>query len=70
MLNRKNTAIRDLQYELAKVCKAHDDLLATFGAKLQEYGIPEVELGFQPLRSKMVITKIGSGPAGLVAMNP
>ncbi|XP_033220335.1 dynein regulatory complex subunit 4 isoform X1 [Belonocnema kinseyi] len=44
ILNRKNMAIKDLQYELAKVCKAHDDILATYGAKLQEYGIPETDL--------------------------
>ena len=70
MLNRKNSAIQDLQYELAKVCKAHDDILAAYGAKLQEYGIPETELGFQPLRSRMVSCKIGTGPAGLVSANP
>ena len=70
MLNRKNTCIRDLRYELAKVCKAHDDLLATYGAKLQEYGIPETELGFQPLKSRVVSSKIGCDPAGLVTVNP
>ncbi|XP_017889521.1 dynein regulatory complex subunit 4 [Ceratina calcarata] len=70
MLNRKNSAIQDLQYELAKVCKAHDDLLRTYEAKLQEYGIPKTELGFQPLRSKIITTKFGFGPAGLVTTNP
>ncbi|XP_011148989.1 dynein regulatory complex subunit 4 isoform X2 [Harpegnathos saltator] len=69
MLNRKNTAIQELQYELAKVCKAHDDLLATYESKLQEYGIPKTELGFQPLRTKMAGVKWGSGPAGLVTSN-
>ncbi|XP_012534025.1 dynein regulatory complex subunit 4 [Monomorium pharaonis] len=69
MLNRKNTAIQDLQYELAKVCKAHDDLLATYESKLQEYGIPKAELGFQPLRMKIAGVKLGFGPAGLVTAN-
>ncbi|XP_077266799.1 growth arrest specific protein 8 [Temnothorax americanus] len=69
MLNRKNTAIQDLQYELAKVCKAHDDLLAAYESKLQEYGIPKSELGFQPLRMKIAGTKLGLGPASLVTSN-
>nr|XP_012222977.1 PREDICTED: growth arrest-specific protein 8 [Linepithema humile] len=69
MLNRKNTAIQDLQYELAKVCKAHDDLLVTYESKLQEYGIPKAELGFQPLRMRITGTKLGLGPAGLVTAN-
>ncbi|XP_043270069.1 dynein regulatory complex subunit 4 isoform X2 [Venturia canescens] len=69
MLNRKNIAIQDLQYDLAKVCKAHDDLLATYEGKLQEYGIPESELGFQPLRAKIMGTKVARGPAGLVTSN-
>ncbi|XP_033340814.1 growth arrest specific protein 8 [Megalopta genalis] len=69
MLTRKNTAIQDLQYELAKVCKAHDDLLRTYEAKLQEYGIPKSELGFQPLKIKSVSSKLGLGPAGLVTVN-
>lgn len=69
MLNKKNNAIQDLQYELAKVCKAHDDLLRSYETKLQEYGIPKSELGFQPLRVKAITTKLGLGPAGLVTSN-
>lgn len=69
ILNRKNSAIQDLQYELAKVCKAHEDLLQTYETKLQEYGIPKSELGFQPLRVKTVSSKLGLGPAGLVSIN-
>ncbi|XP_012153528.1 growth arrest specific protein 8 [Megachile rotundata] len=69
MLNRKNSAIQDLQYELAKVCKAHDDLLRKYEAKLQEYGIPKSELGLQPLRVKGMTTKLGSGVAGPVTVN-
>ncbi|XP_046815566.1 dynein regulatory complex subunit 4-like [Vespa crabro] len=61
MLNRKNTAIQDLQYELAKACKAHDDLLSVYESKLQEYGISKSEIEFQPLRAKLVNTWTGSG---------
>ncbi|XP_044262326.1 dynein regulatory complex subunit 4 [Tribolium madens] len=70
VLARKNTVIHDLQYELARVCKAHDDLLDTYEDKLQQYGIPKEELGFVPLR----ILQDGQGglpkgPAGLVTKN-
>jgi len=40
VLDSKNSAIKDLQYELARVCKAHNDLLRTYEAKLAQYGIP------------------------------
>ncbi|XP_023016938.2 growth arrest specific protein 8 [Leptinotarsa decemlineata] len=46
ILTKKNAVISDLQYELARVCKAHDDLLETFEEKLVQYGIPKQELGF------------------------
>lgn len=66
LLNRKNAVIQDLEYELARVCKAHDDLLQTYEGKLAQYGIPNEELGFQPLRSGV---PTGKGPAGLVTYN-
>ncbi|XP_053594567.1 dynein regulatory complex subunit 4 [Microplitis demolitor] len=44
ILNRKNTAIQDLQYDLARACKAHDDLLLNYENKLQEYGISDSSL--------------------------
>lgn len=70
MLQDKNAIINDLYYELARVCKAHDDLLETYEDKLQQYGIPKGELGFVPLR----ILQDGqgglpAGPAGLVTKN-
>ncbi|KAJ3641228.1 hypothetical protein Zmor_027743 [Zophobas morio] len=70
LLAKKNGIIHDLQYELARVCKAHDDLLDTYEDKLQQYGIPKSELGFVPLR----ILQDGQGglaksPAGLVTKN-
>ncbi|KAK9711055.1 hypothetical protein QE152_g25648, partial [Popillia japonica] len=50
ILNKKNQTIKDLQYELARVCKAHDDLVDTYEEKLVQYGIPKNELGFIPMR--------------------
>lgn len=66
LLQNKNEKIQDLRYELARVCKAHDDLLETYEAKMVQFGIPKEELGFQPYRSSTPM-KLGTGPAGLVA---
>ncbi|NXH16000.1 DRC4 protein, partial [Bucco capensis] len=49
VLNSKNATIKDLQLQLARVCKAHDDMLQTFEAKLTACGIPLDNLGFKPL---------------------
>lgn len=65
-LKAKNEKIHDLKYELARVCKAHDDLLLTYEAKMVQYGIPPEELGFQPIRTDGKM-KLAVGPAGLVA---
>lgn len=65
LLSNKNERIQELRYELARVCKAHDDLLETFEAKMIQFGIPSEELGFLPMRSTKSI-KLGAGPAGLV----
>ncbi|XP_020371027.1 dynein regulatory complex subunit 4 [Rhincodon typus] len=67
VLDSKNNVIKDLQYELARVCKAHNDLLRTYEAKLTAFGIPVDELGFKPLETAFCGQKIGQGPAGLVA---
>lgn len=45
LLAQKNEKIQDLRYELARVTKAHDDLLEVFKAKMIKYGIPVEELG-------------------------
>ncbi|CAH1164040.1 unnamed protein product [Phaedon cochleariae] len=70
IVSKKNAVISDLQYELARVCKAHDDLLETFEEKLVQFGIPKQELGFTPLR---IIPEgqggLARGPAGLVTQN-
>uniref|UniRef100_A0A1I8FNN2 Dynein regulatory complex subunit 4 n=1 Tax=Macrostomum lignano TaxID=282301 RepID=A0A1I8FNN2_9PLAT len=70
VLDSKNSAIKDLQYELARVCKAHNDLLKTYEAKLRQYGIPVEELGFKPLESTVGGQQLGHGPAGLVSAPP
>ena len=67
VLDSKNSAIKDLQYELARVCKAHNDLLRTYESKLLAFGIPVEELGFKPLESTIGGQELGKGPAGLVA---
>ncbi|MCI4379506.1 hypothetical protein PGIGA_G00229170 [Pangasianodon gigas] len=67
VLDSKNIAIKDLQYELARMCKAHNDLLRTYEAKLKAFGIPVDELGFKPLESSLVKQTLGQGPAGLVS---
>lgn len=67
VLLSKNTAIKDLQFELARVCKAHNDLLRTYEAKLKTFGIPLEELGFKPLESSIPNHILGKGPAGLVS---
>lgn len=70
ILSKKNGIINDLQYELARVCKAHDDLLDTYEEKLHEYGIPKTELGFIPLRTVPEGQGgLAKGPAGLVTKN-
>lgn len=49
MLQMKNKRIDDLQYELARVCKAHDDLVRICEMKFQQFDIPKEELNVQPL---------------------
>ncbi|OPJ78285.1 dynein regulatory complex subunit 4 isoform X1 [Patagioenas fasciata] len=68
VLNSKNTTIKDLQLQLARVCKAHNDMLQTFQAKLTDFGIPLDNLGFKPLASPVLGQALGQGPAGLVAV--
>ncbi|XP_010625905.1 dynein regulatory complex subunit 4 isoform X1 [Fukomys damarensis] len=67
VLESKNTTIKDLQYELARVCKAHNDLLRTYEAKLLAFGIPLDNVGFKPLETAVIGQTLGQGPAGLVA---
>jgi hypothetical protein len=64
VLNGKNLHIKDLQYDLAKVTKAHNDMIRVYEAKLTEFSIPVDQLGFKPL---IVSTKTSNNPAGFVA---
>lgn len=57
LLSQKNEKIQDLRYELARVSKAHDDLLEMFKAKMIKYGIPIEEVGATlPLNQPRKIT--------------
>ncbi|XP_010185658.1 PREDICTED: LOW QUALITY PROTEIN: growth arrest-specific protein 8-like, partial [Mesitornis unicolor] len=68
LLNSKNSTIKDLQLQLARVCKAHNDMLQTFEAKLTAFGIPLDNLGFKLLATPVLGQVVGQGPAGLVAV--
>ncbi|CAL8108016.1 unnamed protein product [Calicophoron daubneyi] len=70
ILDSKNTTIKELQYELARVCKAHNDLLQATEGKMQQFGIPVDEIGFKPLRTTFSDQKLGRTPAGLVSVPP
>ena len=61
VLDSKNQMIKALQYDVAKISKAHNDLIRVYEAKLTEFGVPVEELGFRPL-----VTNASTGPAGLV----
>ena len=61
VMDSKNQLIKALQYDVAKVSKAHNDLIRVYEAKLAEFGVPVDELGFRPL-----VTNVNTGPAGLV----
>ena len=61
VLDSKNQLIKALQFDVAKVSKAHNDVIRVYEAKLAEFGVPAEELGFRPL-----ITNVNAGPAGLV----
>ncbi|CAH2268548.1 jg2235 [Pararge aegeria aegeria] len=70
LLKMKDNQVEDLRYEAARLRKAHDDLLATYEAKLTKLGVPLEELGFKPLKAVAVAgvsPVIGQCPAGLVA---
>ncbi|XP_060779085.1 dynein regulatory complex subunit 4-like [Neoarius graeffei] len=49
VLDSKNTAIKDLQYEVARVSRTYNNLLRTYEAKLKALGLPADEVGFKPL---------------------
>lgn len=67
VLESKNHTITDLQYEVARVCKAYNDLLKTSEAKLRAFGIPVEKVAFKPLESSVAGQSLGQGPAALVS---
>ena len=62
LLDERNRMIRDLQYSVARVTKAHNDAMRVYETKLTELGVAVEETGFVPL-----MTATSVGPAGLVA---
>lgn len=65
VLEQKNSCIKELRYEVAKVSKMHNDALRTYEAKLSQFGISAEDLGFRPL--ELGRQSLGKAPAGLVA---
>lgn len=63
VLSSKNDQLSELKYEIAKVQKAHDDLVRVYESKLLELGVPKIELGLESL-----IGAAGSAPADLVCV--
>lgn len=63
VLSSKHDQITELKYEIAKVQKAHDDLVRVYESKLAELGVPKDQLGLEPL-----IGVGGTGPADLICV--
>jgi dihydrodipicolinate synthase/N-acetylneuraminate lyase len=51
VLTAKNQMIQNLEYELARATKSHNDLISIYQAKMTAAGVPTDELVFQPLPS-------------------
>lgn len=64
VLSSKNDQISELKYEIAKVQKAHDDLVRVYEHKLLQLGVPKDELGLEPL----IGTSQSSAPADLICV--
>lgn len=62
VIRQKNYFIQQLQLDIAKVSKAHNDLISVYEAKLLELGVHPHTLGFRPL-----LTNVGTNPSGLVS---
>uniref|UniRef100_A0A8C4Q8T3 Dynein regulatory complex subunit 4 n=1 Tax=Eptatretus burgeri TaxID=7764 RepID=A0A8C4Q8T3_EPTBU len=68
VLDYKNGAIKQLQFELARACKAHNDLLRAYKEKLAAQGLPQVAPNFKPLKPSTVMQDICKAPASLQPM--
>jgi hypothetical protein len=70
VLDSKNTAIKDLQLEVARLVKAHGDTVSAYEARMKALGVPVDELGFTAgagaAAAGVASMTIGRGPAGLV----
>lgn len=53
VIEAKNQSVRDLQQELERVVRAHNDVIRHYEARLVEYGIPKEELGFRPVIERL-----------------
>ena len=62
LLAQKNRTIEDLQFQVIRVTKAHNDAVRVMEAKLLELGVPESELEAKPILGDAVTT-----PANLVS---
>ncbi len=45
----KTELINQLEDELMRIKEAHINMIKTYEAKLAEFGIPQEEMGFEPL---------------------
>jgi chromosome segregation ATPase len=61
-IESRNTIIKNLKYSIHHATKAYNDAIRVYEAKLQEFGIPQEEVGFQTLE-----TVTSMMPAGLVS---
>ncbi|EUB60025.1 Growth arrest-specific protein [Echinococcus granulosus] len=69
----KDDQIKNLNYELARVCKAYNDLLDVFKRQLEDYGIRPENLGFQVVKNVLINggkLQLGKAPAGLITVPP
>ncbi|KAH7826867.1 putative Growth arrest-specific protein 8 [Monocercomonoides exilis] len=62
MIAQKNRVIDDLNYQIIRVTKAHNDAVHVLEAKLLEMGVKEEDLGKRPTVAETIPT-----PAGLVS---
>lgn len=63
VLDGRNSMIQDLQYAIARVAKAHNDVIRVYEAKLQELGVDPADATV----SLPIATVTSTAPAGLVA---
>lgn len=64
VLSSKNDQLAELKYEIAKIQKAHDDLVRVYESKLRELGVPADQLNLEPL----IGGGSGSAPADLICV--